>query len=1610
MVASPSAARRVLRSLLIPVALVGALLSCNQDETPFGPQDLKAFESGVHGRVTDRAGRALSGALVTALPGGMTTVSGPDGSFTLTGLSTGKYRIAVVRDDYRDTVWLDSVRLGLAKALDIGSQAMRYRFAAVRGIVVDAQGVAMEPTAAAAIAVEDQMVSAPMVSQGKFFLGKVEPGRVRLFASVAGLGYATLDTLLQPEDTLSGLRLKIDRKGGVLVGQVVDADGNPVAGAVVTLLGGALRTSTDADGDFRLAEVPGTGRLIVTIQKDDLSGLVSGVTVGDGKITDLSRIPLGSLPAEGPAAVRSGVAIAYEGDSAVRLAADLVVRDTSFRVLRYLWSPDPGVKWDTTSGSLRALDLRVLGWTGGTHKVKVKAMAVDGRTSGIGTIEVRILPPPDRSAPTVRREAPLEDTTRVAFAESTAIVAWKVSDDRRLGIVRIGGQEVAVDQGRASREIALPVGTTTVPLVALDSAGNESRDSVVLVRAPAPPPPPDTAGPVVVRPSGARDTLSFSSAESTATVGWTVSALRGLAGVWIGGEPVEVFDGQAVRTVPLPVGTTKVVLLARDSAGREARDSVFLVRPREVPPDEVPPTFRRLDSLPDTVVVSPLDTAATVSWTVSDNRALAGAWIDGDSVGVAGGEVSRTVALRPGDTLVVRLLLRDSSSNETRDSVVLVRPPMPPPAAKDSTLGALRVGAGFLQPGFLPARRLYLDTVAATDSVLTVVALPLDTSARTVIHGIGADSVAVPLGLPGTLTRIEIVVRASDGDTLHYAIDVFRPIDSTFGVPWKASATFGELLDARDGRTYRTVSVNGRAWMAQNLAYGGPDGTTGVCPTAAGGTASGDSLACAKYGRWYSWSRLVDGWTPSAASRGAPRGLCPAGWHVPDVMEWDLLQMSVGGPMVAGRALKSVAGWPRSGTDSLGFRALPAGYRLDGGSFLDDGYAAWWTSTRTDTANVLFRTILPDDSGLFSDKYSPGQELSARCVEDRPDLQPPTYSLDDGNLRDSLFPWTADSAVVSWTVSDDHRLDSVYLQGVPATSFADGKVAIRLALADTAVPVELVLLDSAGHRVRDTLSLVRQAAPLDSSLHGLAVDTGVLVPSFDPARKTFVDTVAWGRSTLRLTLGADSAASITARAPGFDTSAKGNLIANLPLGEQGSSTSISVKVVAPDGDSTVYVLEVWRQLDSTFGIAWTPTPQAGYGSLYDIRDQRTYRTVVVGGMRWMAENLAWAGAGTCPGSGASAGSGRDCLKYGRLYSWTELVDGVPATGATTGPVRGLCPAGWHVPTDAEWGSLVRTFDGGAFAANVLKASAGWPAAGTDAYGWRGLPAGRRLSGTFFGRDTLGSFWSATVPQTDAASGWQLDGSLAQTIRDQSDGLSARCVEDFRDTVPPVVLRSTPSTSPATLPANTTTTELYWEVTDAVAMGGVVLHYGSMQGPTSDLQPMDGPYYVIDVPVADTVTTYILEATDSAGNHTYDTVKVSRLPPTLGSLYLMGGSMLGSMFQSNVHDYRDTLRVQAPGQFQFMASASDTADSVLVTIADSTTRVKPFAQVGLDLAPGDSVAILVVVKARCGDTASYRVTIHALLQIALGEPPSVPTVPVLLALRKEAPLLDDSGPG
>jgi uncharacterized protein (TIGR02145 family) len=173
--------------------------------------------------------------------------------------------------------------------------------------------------------------------------------------------------------------------------------------------------------------------------------------------------------------------------------------------------------------------------------------------------------------------------------------------------------------------------------------------------------------------------------------------------------------------------------------------------------------------------------------------------------------------------------------------------------------------------------------------------------------------------------------------------------------------------------------------------------------------------------------------------------------------------------------------------------------------------------------------------------------------------------------------------------------------------------------------------------------------------------------------------------------------------------------------------------------------------------------------LIDSRDNRQYKTVVIGGHPWMAENLNYdAGSGSWTYENITA----NAVIYGRLYDWLTA--------------KSACPSGWHLPGNEEWTALTAFLGGDSVAGGKMKEtdSKHWnnPNTGaTNESGFTALPGGMGSSdGTFRGIGNYGCWWSATEYSTNNS--WYRftafdSTNVSRYMSYKKTGLSVRCVKD-----------------------------------------------------------------------------------------------------------------------------------------------------------------------------------------------------------------------------------------
>jgi len=229
--------------------------------------------------------------------------------------------------------------------------------------------------------------------------------------------------------------------------------------------------------------------------------------------------------------------------------------------------------------------------------------------------------------------------------------------------------------------------------------------------------------------------------------------------------------------------------------------------------------------------------------------------------------------------------------------------------------------------------------------------------------------------------------------------------------------------------------------------------------------------------------------------------------------------------------------------------------------------------------------------------------------------------------------------------------------------------------------------------------------------------------------------------------------------------------------------------------------------DTTEGPLWSfttkePGPWECSDPFYDPRNGEMYNTTLIGWQCWMAENLNI--GKMLNGNEEMTNNGiiekycydndtLNCDEFGGLYQWYEMMQYNAMSGT-----QGICPEGWHIPTDDEWKILEGTVDSqypvgdtiwnnkgwrGFDAGLNLKSKYGWRdnGNGTDLYDFKALPGGWRTeSGGFSNITNRAFFWTSSEYDSDA---WERyisygGGKVGNWDFYKTFGHSVRCLKDF----------------------------------------------------------------------------------------------------------------------------------------------------------------------------------------------------------------------------------------
>jgi len=532
------------------------------------------------------------------------------------------------------------------------------------------------------------------------------------------------------------------------------------------------------------------------------------------------------------------------------------------------------------------------------------------------------------------------------------------------------------------------------------------------------------------------------------------------------------------------------------------------------------------------------------------------------------------------------------------------------------------------------------------------------------------------------------------------------PEDTVDGGPCPGHHT---LTDA-DGNIYNTVWIGGQCWMKENLRTSKyadntqiPLGNQSSASDAYRYNPNNDASNVATYGYLYNWAAVMHGSASSTSNPSNVQGVCPAGWHVPSNAEWSQL-----------------FNYLRDSNHNQ-FQC--------GGEANNVAKAVAATTGWISVATVCAVGNTPEDNNQSGFSALPAGFYSG------------SYNAPGSYAR---F-WTA-------TQSSNTNANHWYLHYASKllTSVSNYEkyygMSVRCVLGEGEFASLPTVTTATVSEITDTTATCGGNVTADGG--GNVMARGV----------------CWSTSQ-------NPTINDSHTTDGNGTGSFTSSLTGLAAG-----TTYYVRAYATNGAGTVYGEEVSFTTEDATPTATDGDPCPGTPTLTDV-DGNTYNTVKIGEQCWMKENLRttkYADNDPIPlGTTTSYteafrynpyGDPANVATYGYLYNWTAVMHGAGSSSSNPSHVQGICPAGWHMPSESEWLQLLNYLRskseltcGGSVdrVAKALASTTGWSTSSlsctvgntpenNNLSGFNALPAGAYYGTSGYG--TAGSdanFWTTT---------------------------------------------------------------------------------------------------------------------------------------------------------------------------------------------------------------------------------------------------------------------------
>ena len=556
-----------------------------------------------------------------------------------------------------------------------------------------------------------------------------------------------------------------------------------------------------------------------------------------------------------------------------------------------------------------------------------------------------------------------------------------------------------------------------------------------------------------------------------------------------------------------------------------------------------------------------------------------------------------------------------------------------------------------------------------------------------------------------------------------------------------------------DGNRYPTVEIGTQCWMKENLrSTHYPDGMTiPEYPSSYDNyrRAPGDNSGNVPiYGYLYNMGAAMHGANANDSNPDGVQGICPEGWHIPSCTESEQLMNFVG----------SQSQYTCNGNNIS--KALASTTRWKNGAGVTPPLSLCSPKMDLPSNNATGFSALP--AGFFSWNFYGHDEARFFCYD--------SFSFFGSGLGDGGQD-TEEKTFRNWgDISFNSGYDVVSVRCLLNDSGVDSSTAV--------LPVvSLITLDGIDATSVSCIGFVTASG-------GSAVTTRGFCWSTSPSPTVGDSHTSEGIGTGRFN------SEISGLSPG---------------------TTYYLRPYATNDVGTAYGEE--RSFTTYFADSCGGTTVTDY-------DGNVYRTIPIGQQCWMRENLRTThyadGTAIAFGSGSSTttpylyapnGNNLTVPEYGYLYNWVAAMHGAASSETNPSGVQGVCPTGWHVPSNAEWLQLISYVRGhneywcGGDSTNIGKSLAstkGWcysdsecavgngPAT-NNTTGFSALPAGWTGAASFYDKAV---FWTTTQYQSSSYSTfyagfeandlgfWGLIGVVGSIFGlNLSSGASVRCLRD-----------------------------------------------------------------------------------------------------------------------------------------------------------------------------------------------------------------------------------------